>query len=274
MHSGCNSHQVVFFTDHTWSVFIYGRQAVLSCIDSRLSSVDEQIGLLRAVKSATPCVGNGEEQFMSLELRGRKGYKDDRCPIPTVRSEECTILVIVGKRCKKCQIFHACLRAFLCSRRKRKAPDSKTSTSSLDTLSTDELIDMCENLKTLERNLRIQNDYLRKKVEVKRSLEVPDLPNESHDVSSLPPLLQLFVEHQISANSTNGTRMDWHPSIIRWALGLQTTSPAAYRYLASNIFSLPTESFLADYANNSSADASDDNQDIKVQASLILPDSL
>jgi len=71
------------------------------------------------------------------------------------------------------------------------------------------------------------------------------------ETANLSPVQALFFEQQLKAvGQKNARSRRWHPTLIRFALLLKTTSTAAYRAVQdSGIIVLPSERLLYEYSN-------------------------
>ena len=211
-----------------------------------------------AVRNYEVCAGvdnSGLEQLWASDSSGKidENIFDESRYTKTFRSNECSLLVPLRKwRCV------GCARAFERQRKRIKTAFQEE----VHSHTRDDYLDENQKkvkLKSLQRdfkNAQKKINYLENKItklmEEDSVLIDNDLGGTLTEVlrdSKLTPIQQLFIQQQCkSSQCKNAKGMRWHPSIIRLALLIKSTSTAAYRALRNaGVIHLPGERTLFDY---------------------------
>ncbi|XP_052131084.1 uncharacterized protein LOC127751486 [Frankliniella occidentalis] len=97
---------------------------------------------------------------------------------------------------------------------------------------------------------RMQEVLSKEGVQIDQSLS-DDLLEILAQCESVSPAQSIFLQQQIKASQLkHAAGMRWHPTMIRFALSLHLTSPAAYELMRqSGIVKLPSSSTLFDYSH-------------------------
>lgn len=171
----------------------------------------------------------------------------------TFRSENCEMLLEIQKwSCKECQKAS--------ERFRKRRPESEDVDPNLpnNQRTRKELLKKLEEQQRKIKNSKAQLERLRQRFQ--ESLDSKgvyldaSLEDRLLDIlkdSELTPVQQMFLHQQFKAGNLKDKRqMRWHPTLIRFALLVRSTSAAGYDSMKeAGLVTLPSERTLFDYSN-------------------------
>lgn len=231
----------------------------LSC-DNIDYFVDRSVSIVNRVREMEICSGQDNMDFRPAWSTCTFG-KIDENPYDetryteTYRSTNCEMLINQRKwKCTKCSRMYLPLkrRSIFLS---QQEPHANTNNK---VLSEEQKLHKLENLQKELTNTKKQNMYLREKMQelIERegilleenvSKDLTDILNDA----DLTEAQSIFLQQQVKASQQkNSSGMRWHPTMIRLALSIHLTSPAALDLLReSGMVCLPCSRTLFDYSH-------------------------
>ena len=202
-----------------------------------------------------PCRGNFEECFIDIDVnsKGQSEYTPIRDSNfgETMKSVKCHGLVKYGSlRCQPCKKARVTLTTL--KKRKHEIPPSQITFSSRkphSAMSREELVEKIEDLKKENRNLKKTIETEGHELNSADHCDITSIIQDA-DHSKLSDYQKLFIQEQEKYNSCNPKQMRWHPTVIKWALYIQSKSAKAYDTLRESGFvNLPSRRTLYDYSH-------------------------
>lgn len=222
--------------------------------------VGRAITIVNKVRDMEICSGFDVEKYKPVWSNCPFGkidenpYDESRY-IETLRSTSCKRLVNSRKwRCSECsKLFHPLRRRLNSSA--VEDPHTKTNNQYLSEVQKlKKLQDQRRELNNTKKQLARLREKMQELLE-KQGVQVDpamsdDLTNILKD-GDLSPAQSIFLQEQIKASQKkNMVGVRWHPTMIRLALALHLTSPAAYELLRdTGMVKLPTSRTLFDYSH-------------------------
>ncbi|KAJ1524634.1 hypothetical protein ONE63_011118 [Megalurothrips usitatus] len=223
--------------------------------------VDRIIAIVNKVRSMEVCSGFDKLDYEQVWSSCPYGERDNNlfgeCRyVETFRSLECSMLVKSSKwRCVSCAKLAVPLRrraaAFAQEERSKFTPNQN--------LTEDQKLKKLEELrreinnsrKKLTRGQERMQELIQKKgVSVDQQLSgiLTGILDNSEKVT---PAQAIFLQQQVKASQQkNAAGMRWHPTMIRLALSIHLTSPAAYQLMRdTGMIKLPCSRTLFDYSH-------------------------
>ncbi|KAK3909864.1 Transposable element P transposase [Frankliniella fusca] len=218
---------------------------------------DKILTLVHKVRSYEICAGVDDDELDNFIENDSSCFLDantfdEQRYTKTIRSHECDlILPIYSWKCTACFNLGKRLK-----RKKRTAAEETSKFKNNCCLTKEEALNKLGTQAKINKNERSKNAKLQQKVRdalERNSIPVQEdlseaLANILRD-SNLTPLQQLFIQQQYKASQAKGARgMRWHPTMIRLALALKSSSTGCYRDLIdSGAVRLPGLRTLYDY---------------------------
>ncbi|KAK3910961.1 Transposable element P transposase [Frankliniella fusca] len=223
--------------------------------------VDRIITIVNNVRLMEICSGYDDMRYEKvwsdcpLGEREKEVYGEVRY-VETFRSLKCSMLVECSKwRCAAC-----CKLAIPLRRRAAAAAtlEPKKFTKNI-LLSEDQKLNKLANLQremsnTKKKLTRIQEhmqELIKKEaITIEENLSAV-LSNILDNSDKVTPAQSIFLQQQVKASQQkNAVGMRWHPTMIRFALSIHLTSPAAYQLLRdTGMIKLPCTRTLFDYSH-------------------------
>ena len=187
----------------------------------------------------------------------RNAFRETRYQT-TCRSESCAMLIsgFLKRRCAECsslcRVVERRFKGLSCKTPPKHKPFKDLKTP-------EKMKRQAQTAKELRR-IRKQNQRLRDRIDGllrKDGVFIQDevvedmnsILNSETAQAKLTPLQKIFIEQQVKAASRKDRRgMRWHPAMIRLALSIQYTSPAAYDEL-TGLLNLPSKRQLFNYSH-------------------------
>jgi len=242
--------------------------------DSIDNFVDRIVSIVNYVRKLQVCSGADDRSFepawatCPLGYVDRNSFKECRF-VESFRSHLC--LKVVHERAWKCS---ECKKMYGPLRRRTAAlkEEERHPHTSNKFLSEQQML---KKMKKQHQDLRTEkkkNYTLQEKMhELIKKESVPvdsvlagDLSEILSD-SDMTPAQSIFIQQQIKASQLkNSCGMRWHPTMIRFALSVHLTSPAAYELMRqTGMIKLPSSSTLFEYANVDNVEEGIDEKVIK-----------
>ncbi|KAJ1524599.1 hypothetical protein ONE63_011084 [Megalurothrips usitatus] len=223
--------------------------------------VDRMVKVVNKVRVMEICSGYDEvafeEAWSSCPLGeiDRSPYRECRY-LETFRSFDCQRLVPYRKwRCEECQKLYGPLK-----RRTEAAAQDRRHVNTPNIYLTEE--QKLKKLKDQQKelyNARTRLTQLRRRMQEviqKKGDQIEDaMSDEFADIlrnADITPAQSIFIQQQIKASQQkNASGIRWHPTMIRLALSMHLTSPAAYELLRqTGVVKLPSRRTLFDYSHS------------------------
>ncbi|KAK3915658.1 Transposable element P transposase [Frankliniella fusca] len=244
------------------------------------STADRIISIVNSVWKMQVCSGYDDEKF-HIAWATCKGGVIDRNPfhecryVDTFRSTSCVKLVSGRKwRCSHCAKLYFPLRRIASA----EAEKERHANTANILLTERQLLEKLANQ-------RIELDKAKKKI-YRQTARMQKLINEKgvlldHSLSSdleellnndkLTPAQSIFLQQQVKASQVkNACGMRWHPTMIRFALSVHLTSPAAYEMMRqTGMIKLPSSSTLFEYSHVKPAEEGIDGVALKFIAEKV-----
>ncbi|KAK3921460.1 Transposable element P transposase [Frankliniella fusca] len=228
--------------------------------DSINNFVDRIVSVVNYFKKLQVCGGIDDKKFQPAWSSCPLGYTDKNsfkeCRfVETFRSHLC--LKVVQERtwrCSECKKMYGPLRRRISALEEAERHPN----TSNKYLSERHMLEKMEKLQKNLRNEKKKNSTLQERMaEMIRKESVP-VDNQMADVlteilsnSNMTPAQSIFMQQQVKASQLrNASGMRWHPTMIRFALSVHLTSPAAYEMMRqTGMIKLPSSSTLFEYTH-------------------------
>ncbi|KAK3929356.1 Sensory rhodopsin I transducer [Frankliniella fusca] len=228
--------------------------------DSINNFVDRIVSVVNYFKKLQVCGGIDDKKFQPAWSSCPLGYTDKNsfkeCRfVETFRSHLC--LKVVQERtwrCSECKKMYGPLRRRISALEEAERHPH----TSNKYLSERHMLEKMEKLQKNLRNEKKKNSTLQERMaEMIRKESVP-VDNQMADVlteilsnSNMTPAQSIFMQQQVKASQLrNASGMRWHPTMIRFALSVHLTSPAAYEMMRqTGMIKLPSSSTLFEYTH-------------------------
>lgn len=222
--------------------------------------VDRIVAIVSSVHNMAICSGYDDIEFQPGWSTCPFGEVDknifQECRyVETFRSVHCTRLVTSKKwRCTECQkMYHPLFR-----RTEAAAVEERHANTPNIYLTERQRLKKLKDLKKEAENLRKKNMRLHERIQECIQREGIQIDNALSDDltglinnSDMSPEQSIFLQQQVKASQLkNSCGMRWHPTMIRFALSLHLTSPAAYELVRqTGMVALPSGTTLFDYTH-------------------------
>lgn len=228
--------------------------------DSINDFVDRAVTIINNVRSMQACSGYDDEKFQSGWSTCPLGFVDNN-PYQEVRYEEtfrsmsCLRLVHSRKwRCSECAKLYKPLK-----RRSSSAAVARPKANTANKYLTEQqrlnkLKDQAKKIENANRqisHLKARMQVLIQKNGVQIEEDLSDDFTEMLENGNMSPAQRIFLQQQVKASQKkNMVGMRWHPTMIRLALAIHLTSPAAYELMKeTGMLKLPSSRTLFDYSH-------------------------
>ena len=228
--------------------------------DSINNFVDGIVSVVNCFKKLQVCGGFDDQKFQPAWSSCPLGYTDKNsfkeCRfVETFRSHLC--LKVVQERtwrCSECKKMYGPLRRRISALEE----EERHSHTSNKYLSERQMLKKMEKLQKNLRNEKKKNYTLQERMEEKIRKESVPVDNQMADDltdilsnSNMTPAQSIFMQQQVKASQlTNACGMRWHPTMVRFALSVHLTSPAAYEMMRqTGMIKLPSSSTLFEYSH-------------------------
>ncbi|XP_052130987.1 uncharacterized protein LOC127751445 isoform X2 [Frankliniella occidentalis] len=222
--------------------------------------VDRMVTVINNLRSMQICSGYDDEKFKSVWSQCSQGFVDKN-PFreyryeETFRSPSCLRLVHHRKwRCTECSKLYKPL--------KRKSLSAAVDRPKLHTANkylTEEqmltkLADQANTINTANRKISHMTERMQlmlTKSGVNLDNDLSDNLTELLESGQMTEAKSVFLQQQVKASQKkNMVGMRWHPTMIRFALAIHLTSPAAYELMRdTGMLKLPSGRTLFDYSH-------------------------
>ncbi|KAE8738238.1 hypothetical protein FOCC_FOCC016284 [Frankliniella occidentalis] len=221
--------------------------------------VDRCVDIINKVRNEEMCAGLSDEEYKDV-WQGIAGAVIDKNPYQenryteTLRSSKCPKLISIRKwRCGECEKLrrnvHRRQEAF------RKEANKFTPNAALsDSQKSEKLVRQQKTVLATNRRL----DRLQKKMQQLLEVEGVQVDKEMSDEltdlcksADLSEVRSLFLQQQLKASKAKSpSSIRWHPTMIRFALGIYLDSPGVYEKMReSGVLALPSSRLLFDYSH-------------------------
>lgn len=208
-------------------------------------------------------VCSGVQSFSELwPSFSEKGHKEENIYNPSLRSKDCTMILVYPGKCRSCLQLAKSLREKM-----RQINRNATASGQGDANKINNRYLKMEDLQKRMEKLQYENKLskqtirrLRQRVDIMLKTQSEQIDSElgndfvqimNENTSKMSALEKIFWEQQSKAIQKRGKSksMLWHPAMIRLALHLRSLSPAAYDFVRGiGIISLPCQRRLFDYS--------------------------
>ncbi|KAE8740549.1 hypothetical protein FOCC_FOCC013930 [Frankliniella occidentalis] len=224
------------------------------------SYVDKIASIMNNVQKMEICSGYDDAKFQDAWSSCSVGIVDHNpfleCRyVETIRSHNCSLLVPSNKwRCSECLKLYKPLKRLTNAINLEERPiftanKFLTEKQKLTKLAKKQ-IDLKNTKKKLVRLRERMQEVIKKEAVVLNPAVAEDL-SEILKNCTITPAQSVFLQQQIKASQVKKTcGMRWHPTMIRFALSVHLTSPAAYELLRqTGMVKLPSSSTLFEYSH-------------------------
>lgn len=223
--------------------------------------VDRAVSVISRVRAMEVCAGADSVEYADAWGDTDGGFTD-RNPflearyVETFRSTSCDMLVSVRKwRCDKCRRLLQPLKRQVLLSQKENLHKFTPNLHLTEEQKLKKLKSQRQGLDAAKRTIRalhakIETMVKNESVEVDHDLDA-DL-TEMFQSCTISPAQEVFLQQQIKASQQNMKKssMRWHPTMIRLALAIHLTSPAAYNLVRdTGMIKLPSSRTLFDYSH-------------------------
>ncbi|XP_052126598.1 uncharacterized protein LOC127750083 [Frankliniella occidentalis] len=222
--------------------------------------VDRIVCIVNNLRSMEVCSGYDDEVYQDVWHSCEYGEIDknpyEECRyVETFRSLSCKLLVKSNKwRCPECTKMLKPLKR----RAHAAAQESRHKNTPNIALTEDQKLKKLkdqrkeiDNLKAKLSRVRVRMQEVIKKESLQLDYQLADSLTNLLNESDLSPAQSVFLQQQVKASQVkSASGMRWHPTMIRLALSLNITSPAAYEMLRNTgMVKLPSSRTLFDYSH-------------------------
>ncbi|KAE8742013.1 hypothetical protein FOCC_FOCC012454, partial [Frankliniella occidentalis] len=224
--------------------------------------VDRAVAIINRVRAMEVCAGADQDKYASVWGDTSGGFIDrnlfgEARYVETFRSTSCSYLVNYKVwRCEKCRrLFEPLKRQLL--RSEKENMHVKTSNIYLtEQQKLNKMKKQSEDLKAANKKIKALHAKIAELVQkdgviVDEGLNA-DLTEILKSSCTVSPAQDIFLQQQIKASLKNKKKcgMRWHPTMIRLALAVHVTSPAAYDLIRdTGMIKLPSSRTLYDYSH-------------------------
>lgn len=222
------------------------------------SFVHRGVKAVNIVRSYEICAGADQSELEFLWSSDNTGvvdgnpYDESRY-VKTFRSHGCSLIVPVKHwTCCECKKLIRRLK----QRHKNHVQDKLTIKGRNSYMNEEQLrLKLKEQRRELKK-ARSRIDYLEKRVELLLKVQGVTIDKDTGEAlndilreSKLTPIQQLFIQQQYKMSAVKGASgMRWHPTMIRFALLIKSTSTACYNVIeSSEVIKLPSQRTLFDF---------------------------
>lgn len=224
------------------------------------SFVDKIASIACRVQRMQICSGYDDERFQAAWSSCSAGevdhnpFKECRY-IETFRSRACKQLVNLRQwRCTECTKLYKPLRRLTDAINTDKRHQNTPNIYLTEEQKLGKLADKQKELKNTKKQLYRLRERMQEVIKKEAITVDPDLADDLSDIlnnNDLSPAQSIFLQQQIKASQLkNSCGMRWHPTMIRFALAIHLTSPAAYELMRqTGMVKLPSSSTLFEYSH-------------------------
>ncbi|XP_034245499.1 uncharacterized protein LOC117647711 [Thrips palmi] len=228
--------------------------------DTISSTADRIISIVNAVWKMQVCSGYDEERFQ-VAWASCSGGVVDRNPfhecryVETFRSSSCTKLVSGRKwRCFNCAKLYFPLRRIASAEAEKERHANTANIHLTERQLLEKLAKQRTELNNAKKTIYRLQARMQELIEQQSVLIDHSLAADLEEIlnnATLTPAQSIFLQQQIKASQVkNACGMRWHPTMIRFALSIHLTSPAAYEMMRqTGMIKLPSSSTLFEYSH-------------------------